>query len=117
MLHPVLDWRLGLDLADVIAQRPLDTSRWLEERQAIATGLARAFELDVEGAGPLVAVRDRGSGRAAVLGHPLWPVENGAWVPQQADAMRALGSGAGVGMFDLYTARRWPERVVVWLDS
>jgi DEAD/DEAH box helicase domain-containing protein len=117
MLHPVLDWRLGLDLADVIAQRPLDTSRWLTERETIATGLASAFELDVESAEPLVAVRDRGSGRAAVLGHPLWPVEDGAWLIEQADAVRALGNGAGVGMFDLYTARRWPERVVVWLDS
>ncbi len=117
MLHPVLDWRLGLDLADVVAQRTLDTSRWLDEREAIATGLARAFELDVEDAGQLVAVRDPQSGRAAVLCHPLWPVEEVAWLPEQEDAVRALGGSPGVGMFDLYTARRWPERVVVWLDS
>jgi hypothetical protein len=117
MLHPVLDWRLGLDLADVVAQRTLDTSRWLDEREAIATGLARAFELDVEDAGQLVAVRDPQSGRAAVLCHPLWPVEEVAWLPEQEDAVRALGGSSGVGMFDLYTARRWPERVVVWLDS
>ena len=117
MLHPVLDWRLGLDLADVVARRTLDASRWLDERETIATALARAFELDVEDAGQLLAIRDSRSGRAAVLGHPLWPIEDGAWLPEQVDAVRALGGGSSVGMFDLYTARRWPEHIVVWLDS
>jgi DEAD/DEAH box helicase domain-containing protein len=116
MLHPVLDWRLGLDLADLAAQRDLDTSRWLDEHEAIATGLARAFELDVVPAGRLLALRDPGSGRAVVLRHPLWPAEENAWLPEQVAAVGALGGGSSVGMFDLYTARRWPEHIVVWLD-
>jgi len=117
MLHPVLDWRLGLDLAEVAARRPLDTSRWLTERATIARALAQAFDLDVEPAGTLLAIRDDQSGRAAVLGHPLWPTEEGGWVAEQVEALRALGGRRSVGMFDLYTARRWPERIVVWLNG
>lgn len=117
MLHAVLDWRLGLDLAEAAARRPVDNERWMAEQDVIANGLARAFELAVEPAGPLVAVRDECSGRTAVLGHPLWPVEDGRWVPEQLAAIRAIDGGRTVGMFDLHTARRWPERIVVWLDG
>lgn len=116
-LHTMLDWRLGLDLADVAAGRALDTSRWMDEREVISHGLARAFELEVVSAGPLEAIRDGSSGRSVVLGHPLWPTEHGGWLPEQAEAARLLGGGASIGMFDLYTARRWPERIVVWLDG
>jgi DEAD/DEAH box helicase domain-containing protein len=117
MLHPTLDWRLGLDLAELAAQRPLDTARWLADGDAIARALENAFGLEVEPAGALVAIRDPRSGRVAVLGHPLWPQDRSDWAPQQVGAVGALGGGGGVGMSDLYTARRWPERIVAWLDQ
>ena len=45
-LHPLLDWRLGLDLAELAAARPLQTDRWLRDSKRIAEGLAQAFELE-----------------------------------------------------------------------
>jgi ATP-dependent helicase YprA (DUF1998 family) len=43
--HPLLDWRLGRDLLDLLLGHALDTDRWVvEERQ-----LAEAFATDFEG--------------------------------------------------------------------
>jgi DEAD/DEAH box helicase domain-containing protein len=116
MLHPMLDWRLGLDLAELAGERPLDAERWWREREAITQGVADAFDLDVEAAGPLLGLRDPRSRRVAVLGHPLWPRQESWWTDEQRAAVSAL-NGAHIGMFDLHTARRWPERLVVWLDG
>jgi DEAD/DEAH box helicase domain-containing protein len=116
MLHPLLDWRLGLDLAELAAGRPLDLDRWWCEREAIAEGVADAFGLEVTRAGSLVALLDRQSRRVAVLGHPTWPRQQSRWTPEQREAAAEL-DGTVFDMFDLYTARRWPDRIMVWFNS
>ena len=116
-LHPLLDWRLGLDLADLCAGAPLDTRRWLSEGELVATALARAFDLEVEPAGALHAIRDRSSQRVAVLGHPFWPRRGEALSDEQTAAIAAVPDAAAIAPFDLHIARRWPEQIVTWLDS
>ncbi|HKG38386.1 MAG TPA: DEAD/DEAH box helicase [Conexibacter sp.] len=115
-LHPMLDWRLGLDLAELAAGRALHVERWLRYGEQIVLSLARAFDLEPIPAGSLWATRDAATRRVALFGHPTWPSLNGAVVRDLSTAERALGADPGsVGHFDLYTALRWPEHIMTWL--
>jgi DEAD/DEAH box helicase domain-containing protein len=114
-LHPLLDWRLGLDVAELAADRPLRVERWLAESERIARHFAKAFELTSFTAGSLGAIEDDYTGRVAILGHPLWPNETEGWVEDQRAAKSALAPGVTMLMSDLYTAVRWPERIATWL--
>ena len=41
--HPLLDWRLGRDLLDLLLGRSLDTDRWLIQEQQLAQAFASDF--------------------------------------------------------------------------
>jgi DEAD/DEAH box helicase domain-containing protein len=115
-LHPMLDWRLGLDLAELAAGRALHVERWLRDGEQIVLSLAHAFDLEPIPAGSLWATRDAATRRVALFGHPTWPSLNRAVVRDLSTAERALGADPGsVGHFDLYTALRWPEHIMTWL--
>jgi ATP-dependent helicase YprA (DUF1998 family) len=43
VFHPLLDWRLGRDLLDIMLGRELDTNSWLEEERLLATAFAEDF--------------------------------------------------------------------------
>lgn len=117
-LHPLLDWRLGLDLAELAAARPLQADRWLRDGERIAQGLARAFRLEPLELGPLWAARDDATKRIAVLGHPAWTSADGYRSPEQRAAEAAAGGDhARIRHWDLYTALRWPERIMPWLAA
>ena len=58
-------------------RRPLDTSRWLAERETIAQALAQAFDLDVKAAATLVAIRDDRSGQSRRPRPPTLAVRRG----------------------------------------
>jgi DEAD/DEAH box helicase domain-containing protein len=113
-LHPLLDWRLGLDLAELAAARQLKEERWIDQAPAIAEAVAGAFGLSLERIAGLLALREDGKPKAAVLCHPLWSVERSK---QQVNAAVATGKVPEVGCFDLYTAKSFPDEIVVWLDS
>lgn len=113
-LHPLLDWRLALDVAELSLGRELDTERWLSHAQDHAATFQLTYQEALEGncevvqAGKLVAVRSRD--RAVVLGHPLWQRPQLAWNSRQAeaaDAVRALGCAPY--MSDVREATRFPE--------
>jgi len=112
-LHPLLDWRLGLDLAELAAGRALSERRWLDDGAAIADGAARAFGFDAVAAGDLAALRNARNGRTAILGHPLWPADE----PRLRTAQEGAGGADRARCFDLYAARRWPEHIALWLDT
>jgi DEAD/DEAH box helicase domain-containing protein len=116
-LHPLLNWRLGLDLAELAAGQPLREERWMQHGERIAGGLCRSFQLDPVDLGPVAGIRDEGTGRVAVLGHPLWPSSNGELPESARAALDAVPAGASARVFDLYTAHSWPERIVSWLVS
>ena len=44
MYHPLLDWRLGRDLLDLVLGRPLDTGRWEDAEQSLAKSFTEDFE-------------------------------------------------------------------------
>ncbi|MNE10855.1 hypothetical protein D3C80_1035860 [compost metagenome] len=97
--HGMLDWRLALDLADLVLCYPIKMERWLEGSEDPSIG---AFMRICEGAG--LAVEHvfsseglpvlRSGNRALVLGHPLWHTQNGLLQPLQRsarDELRASG--------------------------
>jgi DEAD/DEAH box helicase domain-containing protein len=97
--HALLDWRLALDMSDLVLGRELPISRWVgsgAEESAL-----NSFEKFCAGAG-LSVDRDYAGGlatisyqsKALVLGHPLWHTDE-AWLqPQQIlarDELRLRG--------------------------
>lgn len=113
-LHPLLDWRLGLDLAELAAGRQLDEQRWMAGATRQAQAVADAFGLRAGTAGDLPTL-DTGRGRTAILCHPMWPLDR----ERHTSAQRAAVSSVPreVRCFDLYTARRFPDEIAIWLDG
>jgi len=114
-IHPLLDWRLALDVAELSAGRPLTTSRWMSSAERDAAQFCQAYDEALDGCelrqfGDLTAVV---AGRAAVLlGHPLWHRRPESWNDVQqtaADAVR--GTGLEVVMSDVRMVRNRPEAV------
>jgi DEAD/DEAH box helicase domain-containing protein len=113
-LHPLLDWRLGLDLAEAAAGRPLSEERWLTRAPGQAAAIARAFDLRNDAAAGL-ATLSAGNGKVAVLGHPFWSNDPARLNQQQQAAVSEIDGETR--MFDLHTALRVPDEIVFWLDS
>ena len=81
-VHPLLDWRLALDVADLALGRTLRVDRWLALAPDVATKLAEAFaevaDLEVGRArSGLVTLTPRSAGTSVIIGHPLWGITEG----------------------------------------
>lgn len=63
VFHPLLDWRLGRDLLDLLFGRTLDTDRWGEDERLLAEAFAADF-----------------SGRPTQLDGGAWAVEGDAGI-------------------------------------
>ncbi|MFY7926113.1 MAG: DEAD/DEAH box helicase [Aquidulcibacter sp.] len=99
--HGILDWRLALDLADLVLGKPLPLNRWIEDRELASV---RAFvnfcrdtgmEVSAGYAAGLSTITH--ANRALVLGHPLWHTDPGYLQPEQIqarDELRLLGIDA-----------------------
>jgi DEAD/DEAH box helicase domain-containing protein len=117
-LHPYLDWRLGLDMAELAAGKPLNLERWLPHARESVTAFADGFGLVPLSIGDLWGVRDEQSGRVAFFGHPLWRLDQPFWVEPQviAGEFARIDHGASeVRAFDLYTLTRFPQDIAAWL--
>jgi len=93
--HGLLDWRLALDVADVVLGRGLDTSRWLggddENLANNFIGLCKSYgdnDISIAWGDGLAALTK--NKHAFVIGHPLWHTRQGLWVPQQETAFEDL---------------------------
>ena len=118
LLHHHLDWRLGLDLAEVAAGRPLSVSRWLPLAHPAVVTFAGGFALTPISLGNLWGAKEERSGRVAFFGHPLWRLDTAYWVEDQviASELASLNHGAShVRAFDLYTLLHFPQEVAKWL--
>ena len=113
-LHPLLDWRLGLDLAEAAAGRPLSEERWLARAPEQAAAIARAFDLRSDAAAGLATLSGR-NGKVAVLGHPFWSNDPARLNQRQQAAVSEIDGEAKA--FDLHTALRVPDEIAFWLDS
>jgi Lhr-like helicase len=77
IFHPLLDWRLGRDLLDLLLGRPIDTERWIHEEGLYAKAFADDFfgrPVRLEGGAWAV----HGDDGVAIVRHPLEsPTEGG----------------------------------------
>lgn len=115
-LHPQLDWRLGLDLAELAAGRDLNESRWLYSAPAIARAAEQALQLQRVEVDSLQALRYSDGETLIVLGHPMWLAGPGRRTARQHAAEVAAGA-TPVFHADLHTALRYPERLLPALIS
>jgi len=94
--HGLLDWRLALDLADLILGNELDLGRWIEGREEQQVSSFARFctnanlPVKVGYAGGLSTARH--GKRALVVGHPLWHTDAGHLQPMQTQARDELRS-------------------------
>ena len=96
-MHPLPDWRLALDVADLALGRTLRVDRWLALAPDVATKLAEAFaevaDLEVGRArSGLVTLTPRSAGTSVIIGHPLWGMTEGTLAAEQT--RRLLRSAA-----------------------
>lgn len=114
-LHSLLDWRLALDVAELASGRALSTDRWFAQSQRLAEQFVDAYggaleDLTILSAGSLLVLT--ASGRAAVIGHPLWRHDEQMWTEEQAGAAAELrGRGLQVSMSDVRLLRNRPESI------
>ena len=121
-LHPALDWRLALDVAELAAGKPLHDERWLSS----VSGDVEAFVAGYAGAplqpvvlGSLTGIRHTVTQRTAFISPPLWPFEQQYYSDRQAEAHVIAESvpGAEAISFDAFTFARLPSRVFGWLNG
>ncbi|MBF4766613.1 DEAD/DEAH box helicase [Nocardioides agariphilus] len=120
-LHGALDWRLALDMLDLLAGEELVTSRWFElglhtARGVASTGLMSLEAGQTEGGVPFVA--SAVTKKAVLLGHPLWQRNDDYAVEEQILATDELADGKGSGgtiHSDVFEALRRPLSLLRWL--
>ena len=122
-IHPHLDWRLALDLAQLAKGDALPAERWLSRGEAIVGSFVAAFgaytKFEAVAAEGLHGVASAQAGRAALFGHPLWRSDPAYYVEAQRAADSKVRSGGAVGevrFFDLRTVQRHPAKVFAWLQ-
>lgn len=108
-LHPLLDWRLALDVTDLALGRDLSLDRWfaqvpraIEAFGASFGAMAEPYEVEIiEGVHVL-----NHENRAVVIGHPLWSRRpSHHTVLQEKVASEVLGAGRTLMWSDARTLR------------
>ena len=119
-VHAALDWRLALDVAELVLGIPLDTGRWLRDGMDIATTFARICGTGgvpprVQDAATLPAII-KGEELALVLCHPLWHPREGLANDLQLNAKLELQARFGIGLacefVDIRSLVRQPQLYV-----
>lgn len=124
MNHHLLDWRLALDMADLVCGRPLQLGRWFDQ----AEGVLRTFQTLCVAAGLSVEVRNGdlpavvdGRRTAIILGHPLWHTRDGLLNDIQLTARNKLigefGPALAVAFADIREFVSRPQNFVVRLAA
>ncbi|MCD9198337.1 DEAD/DEAH box helicase [Aeromicrobium wangtongii] len=114
-LHPMLDWRLALDIAELALGRRATTDRWAPVGRRAVERFAGAFsdalgpiEVGEEAGVPFVAHGQRVVG----LGYPLWrPDTVSATTPRGVFVASMTSHGRIANVVDCRIAAAFPERV------
>ena len=117
-IHGYLDWRLGLDMIDLIAGRPLQLDRWLGHGFATAHAFASTFDdVEVREFAGLPTLINPTSRNALFLGHPLWRSNPAMFTDQQAEAADLIELDHGLKPIasDFFVLERNPLRVYLSL--
>ena len=123
IIHPLLDWRLALDLTELMLGIPLKTERWLQNSYQVASDFSKlcmqsGIEIQVQQAASLTALIHKKS-LALILSHPLWHTRDDLVVDRQLDAKRALqsiyGSSLNFNFVDIRQLVRKPQEYILQL--
>lgn len=114
-LHPILDWRLALDMAELALGRSAAANRWVVVARRTVKRFADAFsdalgplEVGEEAGVPYVAYRQRVVG----LGHPLWRPDHASdTAPRMTFISSMSRNGRTVTVIDGRLAAAFPERI------
>lgn len=94
-MHGLLNWRLGLDFAELASGVPLTEQRWLDRSQDIASQFVNTFSYqgdlvvqDLQSG--LLAIGRRDMKKAVILGHPLWRQDPAFFNDRQSDSYDEL---------------------------
>ena len=96
IIHPLLDWRLALDLTELMLGISLKTERWIQNSFHIASDFSKlcmqiGIKVNVQEADTLYALIYKDS-HALILSHPLWHTREGLAIDRQLKARFALQS-------------------------
>ena len=120
-LHPALDWRLALDVAELATGEPLREERSLRSVPAAVEHFVSGYggTLEAVRAGPLHGARHAEEGRVAFISHPLWPTDARYYAERQAEAALAIRAefGGEAISFDAFNFVRAPNRAFGWLSG
>jgi DEAD/DEAH box helicase domain-containing protein len=118
MVHHLLDWRLALDLSELMLGYQLNEERWLSGSLETAKWFKRIcnandMDVKVEEVSDLIAITYQDK-KAFVLSHPLWHPREGLATDRQVDAKLEL-SGMNVSFVDIREFKNKPQKFVVEL--
>lgn len=118
-IHGFLDWRLGLDMIELMAGKELTLSRWFDRGMNIAEIFAHSFgDLEATSAAGLPVLINPATSKAVFLGHPLWRTNPARFTDSQAEAADTLelDQGLNVVASDFFVLERNPLRVYMALQ-
>ena len=121
-LHPALDWRLALDVAELAVGESLREERWLGSVPEAVDGFVGSYAgapLEAVRLGSLHGILHKSERRVSFVSHPLWPWEAEYYSETQAEAQvgAEVELGAETASFDAYSFERLPSRVFGWLNG
>ena len=129
-VHALLDWRLALDISEVIAGKSLDTSRWFGQVAVLTAPILETLSDDqasLSTIGPLQAIMSPTTRKVAILSHPLWSTDfhhinstQATSVAEAMDIVRRMGANNpndAVRIWDLWTLARRPHLIIEWLNT
>ncbi|WP_256837750.1 DUF1998 domain-containing protein [Ornithinimicrobium faecis] len=118
-LHGSLDWRLSLDMLDLLAGDTLKLDRWVKLGELAARGLSMTgllpnqLTVNTTSAG-FPFIKHASSGKAILLGHPLWHRNEDHATEEQIDALDEAEdvTGTSVHQSDVFEAVRKPLEIL-----
>lgn len=115
-LHGLLDWRLALDMLDLLADEPLQVARWMDLGQRAAEGIAATGLMTIQAGTTDEGVpylHNPATNRSVLIGHPLWWRSEGRATEEQIIAIDELaGMSQAVAQSDVFEALRRPISLV-----
>ncbi|MCZ4499986.1 MAG: rhlE 2 [Marmoricola sp.] len=115
-VHGSLDWRLALDMLDLLAGEDLPLSRWLDLGQQAASGIAATSLINLQAgvtSEGIPYVHNAGTKKSVFIGHPLWWRSEDRAVEEQIIAIDELATkSSAVAQSDVFEALRRPLSVI-----
>jgi DEAD/DEAH box helicase domain-containing protein len=122
-IHHLLDWRLALDVSELLLGLPMDESRWLGNSASTAEHFKTIcsmieLEVEIEEVNGLVAIV--GEDKGIILSHPLWHTREGLAQKQQIEAkliLKAADSTREIEFADVREVSNRPEAFLPWFSQ